>query len=147
MRELPAEELERRLAEEVMSDIPQPLLAVLRTIQDDDELWDRVVHEIDAERPDLAADFLKSILEVADVVGDNSQEAWTHYDVVWVALHNAIGCEHRKDAAAKELAAMIPCTYYRFRIIRKSSRESGETYALTTDGWLCDALAKSPTSD
>jgi hypothetical protein len=44
MRELPIEELERRLTEEVMSDIPQPLLAVLRAIQDDDELWDRVVH-------------------------------------------------------------------------------------------------------
>jgi len=122
----------------------QPFISVLRSIQQT-ELWENVLKEIDPLNPDEASDYLSSILRLADDFGDDSIEALTDYEIIWVALHNVIGCDAAKIVETDELnqyAKMIPCTRLNFQI-RKMSIGDKPRYFLTCDGSECKHVANS----
>jgi len=105
----------------------------LRYVQEQPELWERVVMEIDPKDPAAASDFLAGVLRAAEF-----DETFIPIHILIVALHNAIGC----SAAGSD--SSIPCTRYHFKIIRV-----GDTYALAFSAERCPYLqnAKRPDRD
>jgi len=96
----------------------------LRYVQEQPELWERVVMEIDPEDPAAASDFLAGVLRAAEF-----DETFIPIHILIVALHNAIGC------SAADSKFPIPCTRYHFKIIRV-----GDTYALAFFAERCPYL-------
>jgi hypothetical protein len=96
----------------------------LRYVQEQPELWRKVVMEIDSENPAAASDFLAGVLRSAEF-----DETFIPIHILIVALHNAIGC------SAKDPRLSIPCTRYQFRIIKV-----GDAYALAFEHERCKYL-------
>lgn len=114
----------------------KPLLDILREVQNDAELWNSVVMEIDPKRPDIASDFLKSLMDFAEVSGEMI-ETTQNCAIVLVALHNAVGCARNPNAKKRpEIAQHVPCTTMTFKIISyKDNEQVG--YELTFAGEVC----------
>jgi hypothetical protein len=97
----------------------------LRDVQEQPELWKRVVMEVDPEDPAAASDFLAGVLQAAEF-----DEIFIPIHILIVALHNAIGC------SAKDPRLSIPCTRYQFKIIK-----SGDNYALGFVAEKCEHVS------
>lgn len=132
------EEFLENLTEE-MRHQPATLFQILKLAQEDEQLWSRITSELDPENPHVASDYLASLLEIYEAVGEDDSAVLTAYDVLHVALHNALSCV---DAPQKlsPLADMIPCTRGWFKTVR---REDG--YYLVFMDQTCPFAAKTKT--
>lgn len=106
---------------------------LLEEAQSDDDLWQALCLEVDAKNPEAAATFLKSLIEIGDIiefVGDS-------LFVAIVALHNVCGCMNAvaKGVAVpfRSIAEKIPCTQFQFRITNDQS-----SYKLVFAGDQCE---------
>ena len=112
-------EFTKQLADK-MASLPT-LLDVLKAVQADESLWHKLVLEIDRSDELAASDFLHAFIVTAESTGDLI-EAMAGYEIIRVALHNAIGCTaNPKSSIRPDLASVIPCTHVTFRIVRTLS--------------------------
>ncbi len=116
-----------------MSSLPT-LLHVLKAVQADEVLWRRLVAEIDSDEA-AASDFLRAMILAAEST-DEPIETMAGYEIVRVALHNAVGCAaFPNNSRRPDLAGAIPCTGMTFRIVR--SEPPSLRYELVFAGEEC----------
>ena len=99
------------------------------------DLWAKLVAEIDRENPQRASDYLAGVIKAMQEFSLSA--LLPHLPVLLVAMHNAFGCVEVPSRQADSIAQHIPCTQYHFGV-----RYSHDRYGLVFLAILCPHKAK-----